>query len=75
MATPQSVAGINVSHGESAIIAPADEMAEAVVELLRDNTGRHRLSLAGRQLIESEYSWAQSAASYEYLYDEICRLR
>ena len=75
VATPQSVAGIHVSHGESAIIAPADEMAEAVVELLRDDAGRHRLSLAGRQLIESEYSWAQSAASYEYLYDEICRLR
>ena len=70
-ATPLSVDGIHVKHGESAWIAAVDKMAAAVVRLLRDKGLRHRLSIHGRALIEAEYSWAQTASRYERLYDEV----
>ena len=73
--TPLSFDGIHVRDGESAIITPADEMADAVVGLMGDDALRQRLSHAGRQLIESEYSWEKTATSYERLYDEICEMR
>ena len=72
VATPLSVDGINVKHGESAIVAPIDRIAEETVDLLRDDALRERLSLNGRALIEAEYSWGRTADSYERLYDEIC---
>ena len=72
VATPLSVDGINVRDGESAIIAPVDQMAAATLRLLRDNARREALSRTGRALIEAEYSWERTADSYERLYDEIC---
>lgn len=70
-ATPLSVDGIHVKHGESAWIAAVDKMAAGVVRLLRDKRLRHRLSVHGRALIEAEYSWARTASRYERLYDEV----
>ena len=75
VATPLSVDGINVQHGESAIITPVDRIAEQTARLLRDNALRENLSRKSRALIEAEYSWERTADSYEGLYDEICRLR
>ena len=73
VATPLSVDGINVRHGESALIAPVDQIAPKTIEVLRDGALRKRLAENGRALIESQYSWARTASSYERLYDEICR--
>ena len=72
VATPLSVDGINVRHGESAIIAPVDRFAEETARLLKDAALRQKLAETGRALIEAEYSWARAADSYQRLYDEIC---
>ena len=73
VATALSLDGINVTDGESAIIAEQDEMAGATVKLLSDEGLRRRLSQRGRQLVESEYTWQQTASRYEQLYTEITR--
>ncbi len=73
VATPLSVAGIDIRHGESAIIAPVEQVATRTVELLRSASLRDSLSKQGRALIEAKYSWEKTASSYERLYDEICR--
>ncbi|MCY4061601.1 MAG: glycosyltransferase family 4 protein [Chloroflexi bacterium] len=75
VATPLSVDGIRVQHGESAIIAPVDRIAEETLRLLRDEDLRERISRNGRALIEAEYSWRRTADSYERLYAEIGALR
>ena len=73
VATPLSVAGIDVRAGETAIIAPVEMIAEKTIQVLEDAALREGLSAKGRALIESKYSWAQTASSYEDLYDEICQ--
>ena len=75
VATPLSVDGIKVEHGRSAIIAEAKDIAAAALEVLRDEDLRQRLSARGRELVESEYTWEQTAASYERLYDELAQTR
>ncbi len=75
VATPLSVDGIKVEHGRSAIIAEAKDIAVAALEVLRDEGLRQRLSVRGRELVESEYTWEQTAASYERLYDELAQTR
>ena len=75
VATPLSVDGIKVEHGRSAIIAEANDIAAAALEVLRDEGLRQRLSARGRELVESEYTWEQTATSYERLYDELARTR
>lgn len=70
-ATPLSVDGIHVKHGESAWIADVEGLAAAVLRLLQDEGLRQRLSANGRALIEAEYTWASAASRYERLYDEL----
>lgn len=74
-ATPLSLDGIAARDGESALVADIDDIAAAAIKLLGDSALRQRLSQGGRALIEAQYSWEQTAASYERLYDEICRAR
>lgn len=71
-ATQLSVDGIAVRHQESALIAPVDQLAEAVIRLLGDEALSAKLSQRGRQLIEAGYTWARTADAYEQLYSEIC---
>ncbi|MYD09896.1 MAG: glycosyltransferase [Chloroflexi bacterium] len=75
VATPLSLDGINARPGESALVAEADDIAAATIDLLGDQGLRERLSRGGRALIESQYSWARTASSYERLYDEICQAK
>ena len=70
-ATPLSMDGIHVKHGESAWIADVEGLAAGVLRLLRDEELRQRLSVKGRALIEAEYTWAGVASRYERLYDEL----
>lgn len=74
-ATPLSVDGIAVRDGESALVASVEDIAARTIELLGDSALRLRLSRGGSALIEAQYSWEKTAASYERLYDEICRVR
>ncbi|MCY4071655.1 MAG: glycosyltransferase family 4 protein [Chloroflexi bacterium] len=73
VATPLSVEGINVEHGQSAIIAEVKDIAAAALHVLRDEGLRQRLSLRGRELVEAEYTWEKAASSYERLYAELTR--
>jgi glycosyltransferase involved in cell wall biosynthesis len=49
----------------------AAEFARAVVGLLKDPDRRHALGLAGRQLVEARYSWAQVGRQFERYCQEI----
>ncbi len=71
-ATQLSVDGIAVHHQESALIAPVDQLAEAVIRLLGDEALAAKLSQNGRRLIETSYTWARTADAYERLYSKIC---
>lgn len=71
VATPLSVDGIRVTHGESAWVADVDSIADSVIQVMRDPLLQQTLSQNGRILIEAEYSWAHTASQYEALYDEI----
>jgi len=73
LATPLSVDGVNVEHGQSAIIAEVKDIAAAAINVMREEELRRRLSLRGRELVETEYTWQKTAASYERLYDELTR--
>jgi glycosyltransferase involved in cell wall biosynthesis len=58
--------GLPVRSGEHAVIAddPA-EFARAVVRLLQRPDERRRLGVAGRQLVEEQYSWPEVARRFE----------
>lgn len=71
VATPLSLDGIAVRHGQSAIVAEVTEIAAATLDLLRDETLRSRLTNGGRELVEKQYDWQRAAVRYEQLYDEI----
>ena len=71
VATPLSLDGIDVKHGESAWIANVDKIAEGVIHVLQNPALQATLSQNGRELVEAEYSWAQTASRYEALYDEV----
>ena len=75
VATPLSVDGIAVRHGESALVAGVDDIVATTISLLGDAALRARLSRGGRALIEAQYSWERTASSYERLYDEICQAK
>ncbi|MBL8119102.1 MAG: glycosyltransferase [Anaerolineae bacterium] len=68
VATPLSVDGIAVQDGQHALVADAASMVPAAVRILQDPDFRQRLSVNGRQLIESSYSWDSVARRYEDLY-------
>lgn len=68
VATPLSVDGISVQHEQDALIADGQAMVEQIVRVLQDESLRQRLSVNGRKLIESRYSWDSVAERYEQLY-------
>lgn len=72
VATPLSVAGIDVNDGESAMIAELDQFADATIHLLQNEALRLRLAESGPQLVTEKYSWTRAADEYERLYDQIC---
>lgn len=71
--TSLSFDGIAVEDGQSALIAPLDQLAEAVNRLLDDAELAGTLAAGGRALIESRYTWTQVAEAYEQLYQSAGR--
>jgi polysaccharide biosynthesis protein PslH len=54
--------GLACSDGENILIAnSATELADAAVRLLRDREACFRIGMAGRRLVEEQYSWEVSA--------------
>ncbi len=69
VATPLSCDGIKVEHGKHLLIAEdTEKFIRAVLTLLDDGRLRRRLGVAGRELIESCYTWEGVAERYRQLY-------
>ncbi len=71
-----NVGGISdvILNGETGILVPQKNpqaIASAVISLYSDVALRERLSLQGREMVESCYSWKASAASFLQLYIDI----
>jgi glycosyltransferase involved in cell wall biosynthesis len=71
VATPLSVDGINVTHNLDALVADGDALIENIVRVLQDSELQKRLSVGGRKLIESRYSWNHVVESYLALYEQV----
>ena len=71
LATPLSADGIAIEDGRHALLAERDAFPAAVRRLLDDAALRDSLALAGRQLVESQYSWRQVATRYAGLYQTL----
>lgn len=71
VATSLSVDGIEVTNGHDALVADDEAIVEAIVRVLQDADLRQQLSLNGRKLIETRYSWDRVAAMYLKLYADI----
>jgi len=71
VATPLSVDGIGVQHGDSALIVDEHHMANEVIRLLQDADLKRKLSESGHVLIEERYRWTHVAALYEDLYRSV----
>ncbi len=71
LATPLSADGIALEHGRHAWLAARSDFPTAARKLLADGALRKRLALAGRQLVESRYSWQQVAERYAALYQAL----
>jgi glycosyltransferase involved in cell wall biosynthesis len=66
VSTSVGAEGLAVTHGHNIAIADEPEaFARQVIELLRDPAGRHALGSAGRQLVESRYSWEHASREFE----------
>ena len=71
LATPLSADGIAIEHDRHAWLAARDDFPAAVRALLADAGLRERLALAGRQRVESRYSWRQVVERYARLYQSL----
>jgi sugar transferase (PEP-CTERM/EpsH1 system associated) len=64
--------GLAVQHGENILLADEPEQfAQSVLSLLDDRQQRARLGQAGRQLVESKYSWTAIGAQMNEVYETI----
>ncbi len=73
--SPVGAEGIDLEHGESAMIADAPtDFADQVVALLGDQKLRERLGENGRALVENVYNWQRSYQHLEKAFQE-ARLR
>jgi len=58
VSTSVGAEGIALSDGEDVLLADSPEaFSECIVRLLNDAGLRHRISVAGRQLVEDKYDW------------------
>ena len=67
--TPVAAAGLALDGVEAPLVVAetADELAQAVVSLLGDETERDRLAGVGRRFVEEHYTWERSTAAIEAL--------
>lgn len=71
VATPYALGGLAVRDGEHLRIGcDAPQLAECVLELLRDVAQRERLARNARQLVEANYGWDTAVAALEQVYIE-----
>lgn len=68
VATPLSVDGITVTHERHALVGHLDEFVSLALRVLNNPLLQQQLSVAGRHLIETRYSWEAVVTHYEALY-------
>jgi glycosyltransferase involved in cell wall biosynthesis len=73
VATPLSLDGIAVTNGHDALVADGEAMVEAIVRVLQDDSLRKQLSVNGRKMIETRYSWNRVAEMYLKLYEDVAK--
>lgn len=72
VATQIAVEGLDVRHDEHVLIADGDdELAAAIVRLLREPALAARLAVAARQLVETDHVWSSVNPAYTRLYRDI----
>ncbi len=72
VSTPLGCEGIGVEAGENILLGKdAEELAAQVVQVLKDEAIRIRLSKGGRRHVERLYSWKKVGDSYESLYHQV----
>jgi glycosyltransferase involved in cell wall biosynthesis len=66
VSTTVGAEGLDIEPGRHYVAADgARPFAEAVIDLLKNPMRRQRIAAAGRDLVESRYSWAQVAVPFE----------
>lgn len=72
VATPLSCDGIDLQAGKHAVVGNSTQvLSDACIDLLTSPGRRRALADAGRQLVESRYSWERVADAYEAMYDQL----
>ena len=73
---PGSTVGLSGIDGKHYLVAQdAEEFAAHVVHLLEHPERAEQLARAGRELVETEYSWESRARMYEDLYQQVIKER
>lgn len=76
VSTPLGVAGIAAESGRHALVGRSSaELAEAVVQVLRDRRLAQSLASAARALVERQYTWSRITPAYLRTLREITRGR
>ncbi|MBN1563322.1 MAG: glycosyltransferase [Anaerolineae bacterium] len=72
VATPLSCDGIPVEHGQHVMLGETnDDLVKLTLQLLSNEKLRYRLRLAGRQLVQQQFTWSRVADQYEQLYRQL----
>ena len=67
VSTPVGAEGLALTHDHDVVIADRpNEFAQSVVRLFEDPFRREAIGRAGRQLVESRYSWERVTAVFEH---------
>lgn len=68
IATPPAVTAICASVEGGVLTVESDDMASALVDLLRDPAAGARLGRGGRRYVETHHTWARAAGQLEEVY-------
>jgi glycosyltransferase involved in cell wall biosynthesis len=60
-------------HSNGLLVEPGDnhQLAEAILELLRDKNLRERLGKEGRRIVEKKYTWERNARKIMEIYEDL----
>jgi glycosyltransferase involved in cell wall biosynthesis len=76
VSTSKGIEGLEISHGEHALIADEPcEFAKATILLLRDTTLRNEIVRNARSLMERQYSWESILPQFQSFIDSMLRDR
>ncbi|MDX6445360.1 MAG: polysaccharide biosynthesis protein PslH [Blastocatellia bacterium] len=72
VSTTLGAEGLKVQHDENILIADTNEqLAEAIISLVENETRSHELSSAGRALVASRYDWSSLGDELFRTYEEL----